>query len=102
MLDSSMQKCENAPNSAPVAQLDRVPGFEPGGRAFESLRARQLHFSGIKTTICSWVHDMKRLDPLDSNYVIANNSISTFHRGMIKDEIFFKDNIFTQESLNLI
>ena len=27
--------------SAPVAQLDRVPGFEPGGREFESLRARQ-------------------------------------------------------------
>ncbi len=26
---------------APVAQLDRVPGFEPGGREFESLRARQ-------------------------------------------------------------
>ena len=27
---------------APVAQLDRVPGFEPGGREFESLRARHL------------------------------------------------------------
>src|SRR5262245_3931716 len=26
---------------APVAQLDRAPGFEPGGREFESLRARQ-------------------------------------------------------------
>ena len=25
---------------APVAQLDRVPGFEPGCREFESLRAR--------------------------------------------------------------
>ena len=28
-------------HNAPVAQLDRVPGFEPGGRGFESLRARQ-------------------------------------------------------------
>ena len=28
--------------SAPVAQLDRVPGYEPGGRRFESFRARQL------------------------------------------------------------
>ena len=27
--------------SAPVAQLDRVPGYEPGGRGFESCRARQ-------------------------------------------------------------
>jgi hypothetical protein len=26
--------------NAPVAQLDRVPGYEPGGREFESLRAR--------------------------------------------------------------
>ena len=25
---------------APIAQLDRVPGFEPGGRRFESVRAR--------------------------------------------------------------
>ena len=28
--------------SAAVAQLDRVPGFEPGGRGFESLRPRQI------------------------------------------------------------
>jgi hypothetical protein len=34
---------EAASNYAPVAQLDRVPGYEPGGREFESLRAR--HFS---------------------------------------------------------
>ena len=32
----------STPSYAPVAQLDRVPGFEPGGREFESLRARQL------------------------------------------------------------
>src|SRR5216683_4200654 len=28
--------------SAPVAQLDRVPGYEPGGRGFKSCRARQI------------------------------------------------------------
>ncbi len=28
---------------APVAQLDRVPGYEPGGRAFESLQARHTN-----------------------------------------------------------
>ena len=32
----------NSAPHAPVAQLDRVPGYEPGGREFESLRARQL------------------------------------------------------------
>ena len=29
---------------APVAQLDRAPGFEPVGRRFESCRARQLSY----------------------------------------------------------
>jgi hypothetical protein len=27
---------------APVAQLDRAPGYEPGGRGFEFLRAHHL------------------------------------------------------------
>ena len=31
-------------NDAPVAQLDRVPGYEPGGRRFESFRARHISF----------------------------------------------------------
>ena len=31
-----------APHCAPVAQLDRAPGFEPVGRGFKSLRARHL------------------------------------------------------------
>ena len=29
------------PPSAPVAQLDRVPDYESGGRRFESFRVRQ-------------------------------------------------------------
>ena len=32
---------------APVAQLDRVPGYEPGGRGFESYPARQ-NSKGLK------------------------------------------------------
>ena len=31
-------------NQAPVAQLDRVIGFEPIGREFESLRARHFKY----------------------------------------------------------
>ena len=34
------------PDKAPVAQLDRVPGYEPGGRRFESFRARQ-HYQRV-------------------------------------------------------
>ena len=34
--------CAPSSSHAPVAQLDRVPGYEPGGREFESLRARHI------------------------------------------------------------
>jgi hypothetical protein len=40
-----MQSAKSVPVSltvAPVAQLDRAPGYEPGGREFESLRAHQF------------------------------------------------------------
>jgi hypothetical protein len=37
------RKTHNVIVHAPVAQLDRVPGYEPGGREFESLRARQYN-----------------------------------------------------------
>ena len=30
-----------------VAQLDRVPGYEPGGRRFESFHTRHLSFSDV-------------------------------------------------------
>ena len=38
---------------APVAQLDRASGYEPEGREFESLRARQVfestkNFGGLR------------------------------------------------------
>src|SRR4051812_49316909 len=32
---------------APVAQLDRAPDYESGGREFESLRARHFHRSSL-------------------------------------------------------
>ena len=35
-------------NCALVAQLDRVPGYEPGGRRFESSRARQFRLTAVK------------------------------------------------------
>src|SRR5579863_8420560 len=39
---------------APVAQLDRAPGYEPGGREFESLRAHHIsrtHAAHFSTTV---------------------------------------------------
>ena len=39
-------------SSAPVAQLDRVLGYEPRGRGFESCRARQ-NINGLRVKIVS-------------------------------------------------
>jgi hypothetical protein len=39
-IDATPPNPHNSAFSAPVAQLDRVPGYELGGREFESLRAR--------------------------------------------------------------
>ena len=41
LLDEKPPSRNNPRFFAPVAQLDRVPGYELGGREFESLRARQ-------------------------------------------------------------
>ena len=45
---------------APVAQLDRVTGFEPVGREFESLQARQIKKAGFIPAFficCDWGQD---------------------------------------------
>ena len=39
-LDRIQASTDNLLLAAPVAQLDRVPGYEPGGRRFESFLAR--------------------------------------------------------------
>ena len=39
---------DNRQQSAPIAQLDRVPGFEPGCRGFESLWAHHLRYRFAK------------------------------------------------------
>ena len=41
-IDDKPYDPHNAAFNAPVAQLDRVPGYELGGREFESLRARHI------------------------------------------------------------
>ncbi len=40
-MKDKLLECRPLLRVAPVAQLDRVPGYELGGREFESLRARQ-------------------------------------------------------------
>lgn len=40
-MEDKLLECRAPWDHAPVAQLDRVPGYELGGREFESLRAHQ-------------------------------------------------------------
>jgi hypothetical protein len=40
-MKDKLLECRALWDHAPVAQLDRVPGYELGGREFESLRAHQ-------------------------------------------------------------
>lgn len=47
---------------------------------------RHVYIKGKRTKICSWVNDMVRLDPIDSNYLISDGTLTTFHRGMKLDE----------------
>ena len=53
-----------------VAQLDRAPGFEPGGSGFESLRARQHLIESLPTQL--------RLNPRQNlSFAVLNASTST-------------------------
>lgn len=48
---------------------------------------RYVRLYGKPTKICSWVNDVSRVDPLDSDYLISTGAITKFHRGMKLDEL---------------
>ena len=50
-LRQSQSLPNSGPSSAPVAQLDRAPDYESGGRAFESLRVHQFSFAAALFTL---------------------------------------------------
>lgn len=49
--------------------------------------SRHICLKGKNVKITSWINDMKRYDPIDSNYIISNDIFTTFHRGMKMDEV---------------
>jgi len=49
-----------------------------------------IRFAGKKTKLCSWVNDVGRLDPIDFAYIVSNDEVTTFHRGMMQDEVLIK------------
>lgn len=58
----------------------------PGTTPFNRL----AKIAGRPIKICSWVHDTRRLDPIDSGYVISSDVLTTFHRGMKVDEVLLR------------
>lgn len=65
------------------------------GLAGESSRGttpfnRFVRIHGTQVKICSWVFDMGRIDPIDSDYIISDDTITTFHRGTRVDELLLR------------
>ncbi len=74
-----------------VKYLSKENKYTKGTNPFN----RYVHINRKKIKLCSWVNDMKRLDPIDFHYVISNNMLTTFHRGMKTDEVLIKrQNLF--------
>lgn len=48
---------------------------------------RHIRLQGKPVKLCSWINDVRRIDPLDSAYIISNDEITKFHRGMKQDEL---------------
>ncbi len=69
-----------------VAQLDRAPGFEPGGRGFESLRARQFALQ-IESAL-----DHDRLDQLKRSHA-SLRLLAADHMPLI---VGFLDTVFVR------
>ncbi|MGE5300939.1 MAG: radical SAM protein [Acidobacteriota bacterium] len=65
-----------------VTYLGRGREWTPGRSPFNCY----VRLWGKLVKICSWVYDVKRLDPIDDDYLISNDAIVPFHRGTKMDE----------------
>ena len=69
---------------APVAQLDRAPDYESGGREFESLRARHFDSDSLHFRRSRWICKTKpehfnHMPPKEENHV-AKYHVSADHK----------------------
>ncbi len=51
---------------------------------------RMVNVHGKRMKVCSWLCDTRRLDPLDSGYLICDDRVTTFHRGMRLDDVLLR------------
>jgi hypothetical protein len=52
-----------------------------------------IYYKKKKIKLVSWVFDTRRVDPVDSKYVISDDTMTTLLRGMKLDEILLFNNI---------
>jgi len=69
-----------------VKYLGFKDNYEYGNHPFN----RHVKLFGRTTKVSSWVNDRIKLDAFDATYVIQDDAIMPFHKGMILDDIFFK------------
>ncbi len=69
-----------------IRRLGREDAFDWGTMPFN----RVIRLGGRPAKVCSWVNDVRRTDPLDSAYILSNDEITQFHRGMKLDELMLK------------
>ncbi len=77
-----------------LAHLNLQTDYAKGVSPFNAC----VSLKGKTTKLCSWVNDMKRLDPIDSFYFISNDVLTTFHRGMKMDEVLIKGQTLAAKS----
>ncbi|MDA8434240.1 MAG: hypothetical protein M0Z60_14945, partial [Nitrospiraceae bacterium] len=65
-----------------VKYLGKEKEWSPGRNPFNCY----VRLQGKQVKICSWVYDVKRLDPVDDDYLISDDTIVPFHRGTKMDE----------------
>ena len=53
---------------------------------------RHVRIYGIRTKVCSWSNDSGIIDPIDVTYLISDDRLLPFHRGMKYDELLIKAN----------
>jgi len=73
-----------------LSDLIKYLGKENDVRQGTSPFNRYVTVENRPVKVCSWVPDIGRLAPIDSFYLISDNTVTTFHRGMYLDEILLK------------
>ena len=72
--------------SSIIKYLKKENDYRKGGSPFNNY----ITLKGENVKVCSWINDVKRIDPIDSNYIISDDTLTPFHRGMKMDEVLLK------------